>query len=247
MQCNNIGCVITRIKDLIRQSLWASGAGGVVIGISGGIDSAVVAGLAAKAIGPEKVIGVSMPSSTNNPQDLTDAEELCQKYGIILLTIPVADIVDAAFSHPELQSGPIMRGNFTARIRMAILYNIAASKGYLVCGTSNKTEYLLGYSTKWGDGAADIQPILHLLKKDVYAIARDLEIPEAILTKTPSAGFWDGQSDEAELGLTYDEVDEALLNLENQEYKPTNSVQESVLELIKKSQHKRIRATNLLY
>lgn len=246
MQCNDIGCVITRIKDLIRQSLWASGAGGVVLGISGGVDSAVAAVLAAKAIGPEKVIGVSMPAVSNDPADQADAEELCRKFGISLLTVPLDEIVAAAFSRPGLVDTPVLRGNFTARIRMAVLYNVAASNGYLVCGTSNKTEYLIGYSTKWGDGAADIQPLLHLLKKDVYAIARDLEIPDAILTKAPSAGFWEGQSDEGELGLTYAEVDTALLQLEAHDFVPENPVEERVLDLVKNSQHKRVPAANLL-
>ncbi len=246
MQCNDIGCVITRIKDLIRQSLWASGAGGVVIGISGGVDSAVAAALAAKAIGPEKVIGVSMPAVSNTPADHADAEELCRKFGITLLTVPLDRIVETTFSQPELVNTPILRGNFTARIRMAVLYNIAASKGYLVCGTSNKTEYLIGYSTKWGDSAADIQPLLHLLKKDVYTVARELEIPDAILTKAPSAGFWEGQSDEGELGLTYADVDAALLQLEAHNFVPESQIEETVLELMKNSQHKRVPAANLL-
>ena len=246
MQCNDIGCIITRIKDLIRQSLWASGAGGVVLGISGGVDSAVAAVLAAKAIGPEKVIGVNMPSASNTPADHADAEELCQKFGITLLTVPLDGVVSAAFSQFDLVNTPILLGNFTARIRMAVLYNIAASKGYLVCGTSNKTEYLIGYSTKWGDSAADIQPLLHLLKKDVYTVARDLEIPDAILSKAPSAGFWEGQSDEGELGLTYAEVDTALLQLEIHDFVPENPLEETVLDLMKKSQHKRVPAANLL-
>ena len=168
MLCKDIGCAITRIKDLIRQTLWASGAKGVVVGISGGIDSAVAAAIAVKALGPEHVLGVHMPSASSSPLDLADAKDFCDKFGIELMTVPLGDVVSAAFSDPYLTDTPILRGNYTSRLRMATLYNIAAARGFLVCGTSNKTEYMIGYSTKWGDAAADIQPLLHLWKKDVY-------------------------------------------------------------------------------
>ena len=134
---------------------------------------------------------------------------------------------------------PLLAGNIASRLRMTTLYNIAAANGYLVCGTSNKTENLIGYSTKWGDGAADVQPLLHLYKKDVYALAEDLGIPQEIIDKAPSAGFFEGQTDEADIGLTYQELDSALWNLERNEFVPQNAVEEKVLGLVLKSEHKR--------
>jgi NAD+ synthase len=234
------------MKDLIHQILWTSGARGVVVGISGGIDSAVAAVVAAKALGPERVLGVSMPVSTNSPLDHAGAKELCDKFGIELITVPLDSVVAAAFADPSLTDTPVLRGNYTARLRMATLYNIAASRDALVCGTSNKTEYMIGYSTKWGDSAADIQPLLHLWKKDVAAIAEELGIPRSIVDKMPSAGFWEGQSDEGELGITYPELDAALIRLEEHEFVPENPLEEQVLAFINKSSHKRLQAVSLL-
>jgi NAD+ synthase len=129
---------------------------------------------------------------------------------------------------------------------MATLYNIAAARDYLVCGTSNKTEYMIGYNTKWGDSAADIQPLLHLWKRDVYAIAEELDIPRSIIEKAPSASFWDGQNDENELGFSYQELDTALMSLEKHEFVPQNALEEQILTLVNKSSHKRVAARNLL-
>lgn len=247
MKCSDIGCVETRIKDLFRRAIWSSGAKGVVVGVSGGIDSAVALALAAKALGSENVLGVSLPSDTNDPQDETDARAVCEKFEVELITISVAELVQKTMELSEITDTKVLHGNFAARIRMAVLYNVAAARGYLVAGTSNKTEYLIGYSTKWGDGAADIQPLLHLWKKDVYAVAKDLEIPDSIINKAPSAGFWEGQSDEEELGLRYSEIDAALMALEENHFEAQNPVEEKVLELVEKSRHKRVPAMNLLF
>ena len=246
MLCNDIGCAVTRIKDLIRQSLWASGAKGVVVGISGGLDSAVAAAVAAKALGPDYVLGVYLPSSATNSLDQADAAELCAAFGIELITIPLDGVVSAAFADPHMTNIPVLCGNYTSRLRMATLYNIAAARGYLVCGTSNRTEYMIGYSTKWGDAAADIQPLLHLWKKDVYAVAEELGVPSSIINKAPSAGFWEGQSDEDELGITYPDLDAALISLEAHEFVPQTALEEQVFALIQKSAHKRISSVSLL-
>ncbi|MEN6611721.1 MAG: NAD(+) synthase, partial [Methanoregulaceae archaeon] len=117
--------------------------------------------------------------------------------------------------------------------------------GRLVCGTSNKSEYMLGYCTKYGDNAADIQPIVHLLKREVYEVARELGIPEPILRKPPSAGLWEGQSDEGEIGIPYAEIDTALSALESQEWVAKTPLEEKVLALVKKSEHKRLPAPSL--
>jgi NAD+ synthase len=239
-----IGCEVVKIKDLIRRTVWSAGAQGVVIGISGGLDSAVACSLCCRALSPEKVLGVSMPVSSNDPADQRDAEELCRKLGVELITVPLESIRSAFLELPHITDTPVLRGNIAARLRMTTLYNIAAAKGYLVCGTSNKTEYMIGYSTKWGDSAADFQPILHLWKKDVYLLAEELEIPPAIIQKAPSAGFWQGQSDEGELGMKYADLDAALMNLEKNHGVPANETEERVLGLVTKSAHKRSPAPN---
>ena len=237
--CECIGCEIVKIKDHMRSAVWNAHAAGFVVGISGGIDSAVACSLAAKAVGPERVLGVSMPVSSNSPQDAADAKALCDALGVRLITVPLGDVQEAFLAKEHITGTPLLAGNIASRLRMTTLYNIAAANGYLVCGTSNKTEYLIGYSTKWGDGAADVQPLLHLYKKDVYALAEELGIPQEIIDKAPSAGFFEGQTDEADIGLTYQELDSALWNLELNEFVPQNAVEEKVLALVLKSEHKR--------
>lgn len=237
--CECIGCEIVKIKDHMRSAVWNARAAGFVVGISGGIDSAVACALAAKAVGPERVLGVSMPVSSNSPQDAADAKALCDALGVRLITVPLGDVQEAFLAKEHITGTPLLAGNIASRLRMITLYNIAAANGYLVCGTSNKTEYLIGYSTKWGDGAADVQPLLHLYKKDVYALAEELGIPQEIIDKAPSAGFFEGQTDEAEIGLSYAELDSALWNLELNEFVPQNAVEEKVLALVLKSEHKR--------
>ncbi|HJJ46705.1 MAG TPA: NAD(+) synthase, partial [Methanocorpusculum sp.] len=166
--------------------------------------------------------------------------ELCNSLGVQLITVPLNAVHQAFLATDHISSAsPIFSGNIAARLRMMALYNIAAERNYLVCGTSNKTEYMIGYSTKWGDSAADIQPLLHLYKREIYEIAEDLSIPEEILKKAPSAGFFDGQTDESDIELTYDELDTALFNLELNDFIPKNEVEQRVLVLVKKNEHKR--------
>jgi NAD+ synthase len=129
---------------------------------------------------------------------------------------------------------------------MAVLYYHANRDQKIVCGTSNRSEYLLGYCTKFGDNAADFQPLLHLYKTEVYEYARELGIPESIIKKTPSAGLWEGQSDEKEIGLSYAEIDQSLRALEQQEWEAVTPAQKKVLERVRKNEHKRLAAPNLL-
>jgi NAD+ synthase len=141
---------------------------------------------------------------------------------------------------------PYLLGNLMARIRMVTLYYHANRDNRIVCGTSNRSEYMLGYCTKYGDNAADLQPLLHLYKTEVYVVARELGIPEPIIKKVPSAGLWEGQSDEQEIGLTYAEIDASLRALEHQKWQAQTPTEERVLSLVKKSEHKRIAPPNLL-
>ena len=147
---------------------------------------------------------------------------------------------------PGFIETPYLIGNLMARSRMAILYYYANRDSRLVCGTSNRTEFLLGYTTKYGDNAADFQPILHMLKTEVVEVAKELGIPETIINKAPSAGLWPGQSDEGEIGMTYAEIDAAIRALETHEWKPENAREERVLDLVKRSEHKRLPAPSLV-
>lgn len=235
-----------QVEQMIRYAYWNSGCKGVVIGISGGVDSAVAAAFCCRAVGPDRVLGLSLPSSVSAEQDCRDGAELCSRLGMEHRIISIEPMLDGFRSMPGFESSPYLLGNLMARIRMTILYYHANRDNRLVCGTSNRSEYLLGYCTKHGDNAADIQPILHLYKSDVYVMARELGIPDAILRKAPSAGLWAGQSDEKEIGLSYDQIDTALRALEADGWKPANQTEERVMALVKKGGHKRTGAPNLL-
>ena len=240
------GCAMGKIEQMIRYTFWSSGQQGIVIGISGGIDSAVSAAFCCKALGSERVLGLTLPTTVTSEADIEDARLFCRTFGIEHHIISIDPILDTYRSMPGFVDTPYLIGNLMARTRMAVLYYHANRQRLLVCGTSNRTEYLLGYCTKFGDNAADLQPILHLYKTEIYDYARELAIPETIIRKAPSAGLFPGQSDESEIGLTYPEIDTALHALEKNGWESTNPLEERVLALVKKSEHKRISAPNLL-
>ena len=242
---DGLGCRMGRVEQMIRYAFWDTKAAGIVVGVSGGIDSAVAAAFSCRAVGPANVLGISLPTSVSNPDDVRDSEKLCQMLGMQHEVISIDPILDGYRTIPGFTGTPYLLGNLMARTRMAVLYYHANRDNRLVCGTSNRSEYMLGYCTKYGDNAADIQPLLHLYKTDVYIIAKELGIPDAIMNKTPSAGLWHGQSDEKEIGLTYAEIDTALKALELQEWQAKNPVEEKVLALVKKSAHKRQPAPSL--
>jgi NAD+ synthase len=242
---DEMGCRMGRVEQMIRYSCFVSGCSRIVIGISGGVDSAVAAAFCCRAVGPANVLGLFLPSSVSNPQDQADAAELCRMLGMECRTISIQPMLDAYRTMPGFMESPYLLGNLMARVRMAVLYYHANRDGRLVCGTSNKSEYLLGYCTKYGDSAADIQPILHLYKAGVYEMARELSVPEAIRKKAPSAGLWAGQKDEDEIGLSYAEIDAALESLEKSGWRATNRNEEKVLALVKKNAHKRLPVPTL--
>jgi NAD+ synthase len=237
---NDCGCALGRIEQMIRYTVWNSGAGGIVIGISGGVDSAVAATMCCRALSGDNVLGLTLPSTVTSEADIRDAVELCRMLGMKHEIISIEPVLDAYRSMPGYIESPGLLGNLMARTRMAVLYYYANRDNRLVCGTSNRTEYMLGYTTKFGDNAADFQPILHLYKSGVYEAARDINVPESIIRKAPSAGLWPGQKDEEEIGLTYDEIDDALVALESNSWKPETKVQERVMAMVKKSGHKRM-------
>ena len=241
-----LGCRMGQVEQMIRYAYWNSGCKGIIVGVSGGVDSALAAAFCCRAVGPENVLGLSLPTSVSKPQDLDDAKVLCAGLGMEHRVVPIDPMLAAFRTLPGFTETPYLLGNLMARIRMTTLYYYANRDHRLVCGTSNRSEYLLGYCTKYGDNAADFQPIVHLYKTDVYEMAREAKIPEPILSKKPSAGLWEGQSDEGEIGLSYPEIDAALKALEAHGWKAANPAEEKVLARVRKNAHKRLPAPNLL-
>jgi NAD+ synthase len=191
----------------LQDEVYKTGLKNAVIGLSGGIDSAVVAVLAKKAFG-ENFFGIMMPSSNSSQSSLDDALTLCKKFTISFEKISVAPILDAYFKDKNADNLRI--GNFSARARMSVLYDVSVRKNALVIGTSNKSELLLGYGTLFGDLASAINPIGDLYKTQIFEFARYLGVPKEIISKPPSADLWEGQSDEDDLGYTYAKIDVAL-------------------------------------
>jgi NAD+ synthase len=243
---DQMGCRMGQVEQMIRHAYWSSGCTGIVIGISGGIDSAVAAAFCCRAVGADRVLGLTLPSTISSPDDTKDAATLCAAYGMTHKVVSIEPILSGFAAIPDYWESRFLLGNLMARIRMAVLYYYANRDNRIVCGTSNRSEYLLGYCTKFGDNAADIQPILHLYKSDILEMAKSLDIPDRIIKKTPSAGLWAGQTDEEEIGLSYREIDASLAALERQGWQADTPAEEKVLGLVKKSTHKRVAAPSLL-
>ncbi|WFN33804.1 NAD+ synthase [Methanogenium sp. S4BF] len=240
------GCECERIEQMIRHTLWSSGAKGFVVGISGGVDSALAAALCARAVGGERVVGIALPSPVTPEADLKDGADLCAAFDIPFKTISIEPMLNAFAGMEEFEKTPYLNGNLMARIRMTTLYYHANRLHHLVCGTSNRSEYMLGYCTKYGDNAADIQPILHCYKTRVFALAEEVGVPAPIIEKAPSAGLWPGQSDEADIGFTYAEIDRALASLEANNWTASNAQEELILGKVQASMHKRMGPPNLM-
>jgi len=245
MRTLDIGHVTTTLVDFVRGVVEGTGTNGVVIGISGGIDSATVAYVAAKALGKERVLGLIMPYYEN--ADVEDAKLVCESLGIDFKVVSIKPIVDE-FERAVGGLDPRSRGNVMARTRMVLLYAHANSMNRLVLGTSNRSEVLTGYFTKWGDGASDYAPLINLYKTEVWRVAESLGVPERIIRKKPSAGLWEGQTDEDELGVSYRLLDEILwrlvdLGMSRERIAEELGVQletvEHVETLVRKSEHKR--------
>jgi NAD+ synthase len=198
------------LVSFIKDAVETTHSEGVVLGLSGGVDSALAAALAAAALGPECVHAFLLPHRTSSPDSISDAEAVAGALGLATRTIDISPMVDVYFEKYEADSDKIRLGNKMARERMSILYDQAKRLRSLVLGTSNKTEILLGYSTIFGDNASSLNPLGDLYKQQVWQLSRHLEIPEEVVEKSPSADLWPGQTDEKELGLEYAVADDVL-------------------------------------
>jgi NAD+ synthase len=236
------------IVNFIHQEVTRTGFSRGVLGLSGGVDSSLVAYLAAEALGAENVVGVTMPYRTSDPRSEADGRAVAAALGIATRRLEITDIVDP---YLNAQTDPAMgdrrRGNVMARARMLVLFDQAAAGQALVIGTSNRTETLLGYTTIFGDNAAAIQPIADLLKCQVRQLARAVGVPESIVAKAPSADLWAGQTDEGELGFTYDQADQVLHLLYDQRFTAQEvaaagfdlALVQRIQEIVRRNQFKR--------
>lgn len=235
------------LTGFIRTEIHRTGMQRAVLGLSGGIDSALSCYLAAEALGPENVLAVRMPYATSSADSLAHARQVIDETGVQSATVEISGMVEALYTNfPD--AGELRRGNAMARCRMIVLFDQSADFNGLVVGTGNKTEILLGYSTIYGDAACAINPIGDLYKTQVRQLARALGVPKAILDKPPSADLWAGQTDEGELGFTYAEADRLLYRLVDLRYRPEECIEagfeadfvETVVGRVRRNHFKRI-------
>jgi NAD+ synthase len=214
----DLSTAATRIKRFIKDYVEKTEGKGIVIGLSGGIDSSTAAALTALAIGGDKISALNMPEKENyNTTDIRHAKMVAKKFGFKLETIDISPILKAYYKALPIydEDDKLSRGNIKARTRMVCLYYYANHLGKIVCGSSDKSETMMGYFTKWGDVAADISPLMDVYKTQVRQLAAHIEIPKEIITKPPSPQLWPGQTAENELGVKYEVLDLILFGLEN--------------------------------
>ena len=220
--------IISFIKTYFRNAGFSKG----IIGLSGGVDSSLVAYLAVESLGKDNVIGVLMPYKTGSQDSFYDGKLIAEKLGIKYIIREITPMVDAYFDNYDQNADQLRKGNMMARARMCTLYDLAAKEHALVLGTSNKTELYLGYVTQFGDGACALEPLGCLYKTEVWKLAEMMGVPENIINKTPTADLWEGQTDEGELGLSYTDADEILYSI----YEKKESIKELIKQGLEKEQ-----------
>ena len=208
----NLKEVHNELVEFLRENFKKAGFSKAVLGLSGGIDSALVAYLLRDALGKENVLAIMMPYKSSNPDSLNHAKLVVEDLKINSKTIEITDMIDAYFKN-EKEATSLRMGNKMARERMSILFDYSSKENALVVGTSNKTEIYLGYSTQFGDSACALNPIGDLYKTNIWDLSRYLKIPNELIEKKPSADLWEGQTDEQEMGLTYKEADQVMYRL----------------------------------
>jgi len=235
------------LTGFIHSETSRAGFDRSVVGLSGGVDSALTCLLAAEALGPENVLAVRMPYATSSPESLEHAKLMIKMTGVKDVTLPITDAANVLLDGiPEDQQ--VRRGNIMARMRMIVLFDQSADFGGLVIGTGNKTELLLGYTTQFGDAASAINPLGDLYKTQLWQLAAEMDVPEVIQEKAPSADLWIGQTDESELGFTYKEVDRLLYLLVDRRHSPDDCVEagfdrkfvETIVALVQRNHFKRV-------
>ena len=219
------------IVEFVQNKVSEANADGLVVGLSGGIDSTVAAFLACEAVGKENVFGVVMPSTTTPTEDKLHGTAIAQQLGINYKEMAIDSILNEFLSVTQIEEDILAIGNLKARIRMSIIYFYANSKNYLVSGTGNKSEISIGYFTKHGDGACDIEPIGDLYKTDVFELAKYLGVPQEIIDKPPRAGLWNNQTDEDEIGMTYELLDKILYRFNEKEIDAKSIAEELDIEV----------------
>lgn len=229
----------TTIVEWIRSQVKESGCTGAVLGVSGGVDSAVLSALLSKALSPENVLGVIMPCNSIEKDEIL-ARKLAEKIGFKVKKVDLTDTYNVLANSinrdvNDIDLSALALANIKPRLRMTTLYTIAQSKNYLVCGGSNRDELMYGYFTKHGDSGVDLLPISGLLKGEVYLLAEYLGIIREIIDRPPSAGLWEGQTDEQEMGVSYQELDEFLAFGRTDNEEKNNKIQRAV----RISEHKR--------
>ena len=200
---------IIQCEQWLSDEVNNAHAKGIVLGLSGGIDSSVLAALGREALGRDGVLGVIMPCYSI-PEDEADARLLADSLDVNFERVDLSGVFDALCAGVGGNLDSLTMSNIKARLRMVTLYAFAQSRNLLVCGTSNRSEYETGYFTKYGDSGVDLMPLAGFLKRDIREMARLLNVPERIITKAPSAGLYEGQTDESDMGFTYDVLDEYL-------------------------------------
>ena len=230
----NINELKLECEEWLRGEVKKANAAGIVLGLSGGIDSSVLAALGREALGRGGVLGIIMPCRSIN-EDESDARLLAEAVDVNFIRVDLSAAFDVMLNSIGCEVTSSAKSNLKARLRMVTLYAVAQSKNFLVCGTSNRSEFETGYFTKYGDSGVDLMPLANFLKRDIRELAKILGVPEKIIMKAPSAGLYEGQTDEGDMGFSYDVLDEYLASGKIEDPK----AKERIDVMRRRSEHKR--------